>query len=157
MGQNTLQIRRYEASDLTDVLRLHEVALRDVGAYVEEEGWDEDLHDIESSYLENGEFLVGIQGGRLVAMGAFRKTGVGRVEIKRMRVDTNFQGRGFGQNMLSVLEERAAEKGCGALRLDTTIGQEGAQRLYVRNGYREAGRGSMWGFDCVFYEKTVTG
>ncbi len=135
MGRNTLQIRRYEASDLTDVLRLHEDALRDVGAYVEEEGWDEDLQDIESSYLEDGEFLVGIYDGQLIAMGAFRKTGAEHVEIKRMRVDTDFQGRGFGQAILSVLEERAAEKGCGALRLDTTIGQEGAQRLYVRNGY----------------------
>lgn len=153
MGRNTLQIRRYEASDLTDVLRLHEAALRDVGAYVEEEGWDEDLQDIESSYLEDGEFLVGIYDGRLVAMGAFMKTGPGRVEIKRMRVDTDFQGRGFGQAMLSALEERAAEKGCGALRLDTTVGQEGAQRLYVRNGYQEVGRGKMWGGSTVYSTK----
>lgn len=157
MERNNLQIRCYVASDYADVLRLHEAALRDVGAYVEDEEWDEDLHDIQSNYLEDGEFIVGTYGGNLVAMGAFRKTGPGRAEIKRMRVETDFQGRGFGQAMLSALEKRAAEKGYTTLHLETTVGQEGAQRLYAKNGYREAGRGKVWLFDCIFYEKTELG
>ena len=156
MELNTLQIRRYEVSDHAEVLRLHEVALREAGAYVEDERWDEDLGDIESNYLEDGEFLVGVCGGRLVAMGAFRKTGSGRVEIKRMRVEPGFQGRGFGQAMLSALEACAVEKGYKTLSLDTTVQQEPARRLYARNGYQEVGRGRMWGFDCVFYEKTLS-
>ena len=156
MKRNTLRIRRYEASDLTDVLRLHEAALRDVGAYVEDERWEEDLRDIESNYLEDGEFLVGIHDERLVAMGAFRKTKPGRAEIKRMRVETEFQGRGFGQAMLSALEKRATERGYTTLHLDTTVGQKGARCLYVKNGYRETGRGKVWLFDCIFYEKTGT-
>ena len=154
MERNTLRIRRYETEDLTDVLRLHEAALRDIGAYVEDERWAEDLQDIESSYLEDGEFLVGIYDGRLVAMGAFSETEPGRAEIKRMRVETNFQGRGFGQIMLSALEKSAAGKGYMTLQLETTVEQEGARRLYVSNGYREVGRGRVWGFDCIFYEKT---
>ncbi len=154
---DTLRIRRYEAADHPDVLRLHETALREVGAYVEEEGWDEDLLDIESAYLGDGEFLVGFYRGRLVAMGAFRRTGPDRAEIKRMRVEPGFQGRGFGQAMLSALEDRAVEQGCTTLHLDTTVRQEAARRLYVRNGYRETGRGRVWSFDCVFYEKTKSG
>lgn len=157
LNSDTIQIRRYEPADHPAVMRLHEAALRDVGAYVEEEGWDEDLRDIEAYYLKDGEFLVGIYDGRLVAMGAFRRTEGGRAEIKRMRVETGLQGRGFGQAILSALEERAAEKGYTTLSLDTTVQQEPARRLYARNGYREAGRGKMWGFDCVFYEKTMTG
>ncbi|MGB3681563.1 MAG: hypothetical protein WA990_03670 [Rubrobacteraceae bacterium] len=72
LDKDTLQIRRYETLDLPAVLRLHEVALRDVGAYVEDEAWDEDLRDIEATYLEDGEFLDGLYRGRLVAMGALR-------------------------------------------------------------------------------------
>lgn len=157
LDTDTLQIRCYEASDLRDVLRLHEVALRDAGAYVEAEEWDEDLQDIEANYLEDGDFLVGVYRGRLVAIGALRKTGVGRAEIKRMRVEPGFQGRGFGQAMLSALEERAAEKDYTTLHLDTTVRQEAAKRLYAGNGYEESGRGKIWGFDCVFYEKTGNG
>ncbi len=139
------------------MLRLHETALREVGAYVEEEGWDEDLLDIESAYLGDGEFVVGLYRGRLVAMGALRKTGPDRAEVKRMRVEPEFQGRGFGQAMLSALEDRAAVRGYTTLHLDTTVWQEAARRLYVRNGYGEAGRGRMWSFDCIFYEKVVAG
>ena len=63
----------------------------------------------------------------------------------------------FGQAMLPALEVRAAEKGYTTLNLDTTTRQEAARRLYVRNGYREAGRGRMWSFECFFYEKTEFG
>ncbi len=136
---------------------MHESALRDAGAYIEDEGWDADLRDIESTYLEGGEFLVGIYNGRLVAMGALRRTGPGRAEIKRMRVEPDFQGRGFGRAMLSALETRAAEEGYAALHLDTTVQQEAARRLYTMNGYREVGRDEMGPFECIFYTKTVTG
>lgn len=157
MDRDTLQIRRYKAVDHPDILRLHEAALRDVGAYVEGEGWDEDLRDIETNYLEDGEFLVGLYRGRLVAMGAFRRTGAGRAEIKRMRVEPSFQGRGFGQAMLSALEGRAARKDYATLHLDTTVQQQAARHLYERNGCKEVGRGRMWLFECVFYEKTEPG
>lgn len=121
MDRDTLQIRRYEAVDHPDILRLHEAALRDVGAYVEDKGWDEDLRDIETNYLEDGEFLVGLYRRRLVVMGVLRKTGLKRAEIKRMRVESGFQGRGFGQAILSALEGRAAERGYTTLHLDTTV------------------------------------
>ena len=154
---DTLQIRRYETTDHPNVLRLHEAALRDVGAYAEDKGWDEDLRCIESAYLETGDFLVGFYRGRLVAMGALRKTGTKRAEIKRMRVEPGLQGRGFGQAMLSALEVRGAEKGYTTLHLDTTTRQEAARLLYAKNGYRETGRGRVWLFECIFYEKKVPG
>ena len=53
-NRDTLRIRCYEPSDYPDILRVHEAALRGVGAYVEDEGWDEDLRDIESTYLGDG-------------------------------------------------------------------------------------------------------
>jgi ribosomal protein S18 acetylase RimI-like enzyme len=155
LDTNILHICRYEASDHPDVLWLHEATLRDAGAYVEDDEWDEDLQNIEANYLVDGDFLVGIYRGRLVAMGAIRRTGPDRAEIKRMRVETGFQGRGFGQSMLSALEGCAAEEGYKTLHLDTSVGQEAARRLYINNGYREVGRGKVWLFDCVFYEKTV--
>jgi GNAT superfamily N-acetyltransferase len=40
-------------------------------------------------------------------MGAFRRTDPERAEIKRMRVHPDYQGRGFGQIILSELEARA--------------------------------------------------
>ena len=156
MAAGKLQIRRYEPEDNGAIRRLHEFALRKAGAYIEEEGWyDEDLDDIESFYLENGgEFLVGTIEDEVVAMGALRKTGPGRAEVKRMRVAPDFQGRGFGKEMLAALERRAAELGYTTLHLDTAVQQRVARNLYETNGYREVRRGEMGGFLCIFYEKS---
>ncbi len=150
------RIRRYEPRDNEAVRWLHEFALRKAGAYIEEEGWyEEDMDDIESFYLQTeGEFLVGTIEDEVVAMGALKRTEEGRAEIKRMRVAPDFQGRGFGKEMLAALEKRAAELGYATLHLDTAVQQKVARNLYAANGYREARRGMMGGFECIFYEKS---
>lgn len=90
-----------------------------------------------------------------MAMGALERMSPVRARVTRMRVHPDYQRRGFGQAMLSALEKRAAELGCARLYLDTTVRQVAAQRLYDKNGYREARRGEMLGFECIFYEKPV--
>ena len=156
MPAGELQIRRYEPRDNETVRWLHEFALRRAGIYIEEEDWyDEDLGAVESFYLENGgEFLVGTIEDEIVMMGALGKTGPDRAEIKRMRVAPEFQGRGFGKEMLAPLEKRAAELGYATLHLDTAVQQKVARNLYEVNGYQEVRRGVMGGIECIFYEKS---
>lgn len=136
------------------VRRLHDEALYEVGAHLGEGSWDEDLDRVEEVYLRNGgEFLVGTWEGRVVAMGAFRKTSTEAAQVTRMRVEPGLQGRGFGQQLLDALEHRATELGYTTLHLDTTVQQKAAQRLYARNGYREVGHTKVGPFDCILYEK----
>ena len=150
-----MRIRRYEAEDREPVWRLHDIAMRGAGIHLGEGSWYDDLHEIEDAYLRNGgEFLVGTLGGDVVAMGAVKKTTDDRAEIKYMRVDPQFQRRGFGQTILTALERRAAELGYDTLHLDTAVQQKTARRLHESNGYREASRGRKGAIDCVFYEKS---
>jgi GNAT superfamily N-acetyltransferase len=86
-------------------------------------------------------------------MGALMKISPEKAELKRMRVKPGLQGRGYGQTLLDALHRRAAELGFSTLRLDTTVRQRAAQRLYLKNGYREARRGNVGSFDCIFYER----
>ena len=155
MIRESLHIRRFEPGDGEDVRRLHEAALREVGAFIEDPELDEDLLDIEASYLGSGEFLIGELEGRMVAMGALRRTGPDLAEVKRMRVEPAYQGRGYGQNILTTLEKRAADLGYRNLHLDTAVHLEAARHLYERNGYREMRRGKIGSLDCVFYEKNL--
>ena len=74
-----------------------------------------------------------------------------------MRVRPGCWRRGYGQEMLSALERRAAELGYVTLHLDTTAGQTAARRLYEKNGFREARRSPLGGFERVFYEKELEG
>jgi GNAT superfamily N-acetyltransferase len=128
--------------------------LNEVGAHLGSGEWDGDLDEIEAFYLDSGgEFLVGVLDGEVVAMGALMKISPEKAELKRMRVKPGLQGRGYGQTLLDALHRRAAELGFSTLRLDTTVRQRAAQRLYLKNGYREARRGNVGPFDCIFYER----
>lgn len=152
-----LTIRRYEEADYDEVWALHNLALHSVGAHAGNGPWDDDLHDVGSVYLDNrGEFTVGVVDGQIVAMGGLKRRTDYCAEIVRMRVHPDFQRRGFGHALLGVLETRARELGYRSLRLDTTVQQVAAQRLYQKHGFREIGRATIAGFDCILYEKTFT-
>lgn len=149
-----MHIRRYEPSDKRAVRRLHDDALNEVGAHLGPGTWDDDLDDIEGVYLESGgEFLVGILEREVVAIGALKRVSPNAAEVKRMRVRPGLQGRGYGQAILDALHRSAAVLGYTTLHLDTTVQQRVARRLYLKNGYREVGRGSIGPFECVFYER----
>lgn len=135
-----LTIRRYQPGDAAVVFDLHERVMRQIDAYLGPGPWNDDLLDIPANYYENGgEFLVGELDGRIVAMGAFRRTDATRAEIKRMRVDTAHQGRGYGRIMLRELEVRARQLGYDVLHLDTTAAQTAALHLYRNHGYLQTG------------------
>ena len=138
-----MHIRRYEPCDKRAVRRLHDDALNEVGAHLGSGPWDDDLDEIESVYLDSGgEFLVGVLNGEIVAMGALMRVSTEKAELKRMRVRPGLQGRGYGQAMLDALHRRAA--GSATLRCASTrpCSSGRPRRLYLKNGYREAGRGS---------------
>ena len=151
-----LHIRCYERGDHEAVLGLHEAGLREMGTLIEDPEFYLDLHDIEGVYLKgDGEFLVGVYDGQVVAMGALVKTSPERAEVKRMRVAPTFRRRGFGQEILDVLHRRAAGLGYMTLHLDTGVSHGAARNLYEANGYRETRRGMVGPVECIFYEKSV--
>lgn len=148
-------LRRYQSSDREAVWELHNLALAQTGAHGGNGSWDDDLRHIEEAYLKDGEFIVGTIEGRIVAMGALRRSSAARAEIKRMRVHPDYQGKGYGQQVLAHLESRARTLGYEVLHLDTTTRQEVAQRLYLKNGYREVERKQWRGMTMIFYEKKL--
>lgn len=151
-----LEIRRFERRDQESVLRLHEAGLREMDTFIEEPGFYDDLLDVKDKYLEGeGEFVVGVCDGQVVAMGALKESAPGRAEVKRMRVAPEYRRRGFGQEILNRFHRRAEELGCTTLHLDTGVVQGAARNLYESNGYREVWSGFVGPIRCVFYEKSI--
>lgn len=152
----TFQIRRYESADHDQVVRLHRVGLESVGAYVHGGPWDDDLQQIEKTYLDaRGEFLVGVLDQQVAAMGALRRVDEHTAELKRMRVSPSLQQRGLGRQMLHALEARAFELGYTVIVLDTTARQAAAIALYKVHGYLETGREELGPLPIVSFRKTL--
>lgn len=150
-------LRRYTPADREAVEHLHVYAIKQMGAYLGRGPWDDDMYAIEEAYLNNqGEFLIGEVDGVFVAMGALHHTSPERAQIKRMRVHPDYQGRGFGQIILSELEARAQRMGYQTLHLDTSIVQVPAQKLYEKNGYHETGRDVYGELEVILYEKRLS-
>jgi len=152
-----LAIRRYHCSDLEAVWALHRICLAQVGL-VAGDGvyYEDDFPRIHEVYFANrGEFLVGEDGPRLVAMGGLRRIDDTTVEMCRLRVHPEFQRRGYGARMLAELETRAAGLGYRVLRGDTTLNQRAALALYAKYGWREIERRTVGGLTVVYLEKPL--
>ena len=155
-------LRRYTPADQMAVEHLHVTAMKQTGAYLGRGPWDDDVYAIEDTYLRNGgEFLIGECDSQMMAMGALKRTSAERAEIKRMRVAGEYQGRGYGQQILDALEARARTLGYQTLRLDTSILQIPAQKLYEKNGFHKVGRDIYHSRDTnqpievILYEKQL--
>src|SRR5215212_312550 len=108
MTEITLTLRRYQPDDHAAIRDIHQRIHAELGS---DTTADTDLNLIETLYLENGEFLVGIWDGRVVALGGLRPRR-GRVgDISRFGIHPEARGNGFDQVMLDALTERARELG----------------------------------------------
>ena len=152
-----LKIRRYRESDNNNVRDLHIVGLKQSNAYIESGEWDKDLDNIEQIYLKNGEFIVGEVNNKIVAMGAFKKISDKKAEIKRIRVNPDYQRNGFGQIILDELEKRAAKLGYKILQLDTTDKQIPAQKFFEKNEYIKTRTEMLkkYNLEMIYYEKKL--
>ncbi len=149
-------LRRYQPSDMEAVEYLHVYAIQQAGAYLGRGPWDDDVYAIEEQYFnKQGEFLIGEWDGNFVAMGALHHTSSERAEIKRMRVHPDYQGRGFGQLILTELIARARALGYKTLHLDTSVLQVPAQKLYEKNGFRKVGGDMYHNLEVILYEKQL--
>jgi GNAT superfamily N-acetyltransferase len=149
--------RRFTEADLPAVQHLHVTALHSTNAFIEVDDFYADLDDIPGTYLKaGGEFLVGEIDAQIIAMGGLQLHDNAVGELRRMRVAPHVQGKGIGRALLHQLETVAFARGCRRIKLDTTVNQSAAQRLFVSCGYLELGRGNKSGqLETIFYSKST--
>lgn len=158
-----ISIRRYQEADRYEVWILWHTALgnltpEQVPSLDSYQGSDEDLLHIPATYLNgDGEFLVGVFEGQLVAITGLKKSSFDRGEIRHMSVHINLQRKGFGRKMMQAMEKQAVELGCKYLHLDTSIGQIPAQKLYLNCGFHEIGHTFVGSgnWEIILYEKQI--
>ena len=157
-----LKIRRYQLEDNEVVKELHNDGIRQmleadpVAEIPDFTNFDCDLDDIEGVYQHNnGEFLVGIDGGEIVVIGAIRKVSETYAEVKRIRVRRDCQRHGYGRRIVQKLEELATKLGYSELCLDTLASNVPAQRLFEKCGFTETSRGNKGPYRLIYYGKNL--
>lgn len=85
----------------------------------------------------DGVLLLARVGGEAAGIGGVRHLDTERAEVKSMYVAARFRGLGLGRRILARLDGIAAERGCRAIRLDTSAYLTAAVSLYRSVGYRE--------------------
>jgi ribosomal protein S18 acetylase RimI-like enzyme len=149
-------IRQYQQADQEAVLKLHVEGLNQFCASIGNPLFDKDMAHIEETYFQNnGEFFVGLLDNHIVSMGAYRKYDNDTAEIKRIRIDLEYQRKGIGQLILTALENSAKDRGYKRLILDTTSRQMPARKLFERSGYKETKRKIYQELEIIFYEKVI--
>jgi len=117
-----------------------------------------DLADVEASFLAaGGDFLVGVEGDAVVAMGGFRPVSPTVGEVLRVRVHPARRRDGLGRRLMDELELRARRRGIDQLTLDTATNQPEAVAFYRGLGYREVRRETRpdWTWTLVFFTKSL--
>lgn len=182
-ADEAVRIRRYDPADRDAVWTVHDRAFRlsELDFYPE---LNRHLRHVEDRFLDaGGEFLVaavdappadpieyGRDGERVVGIGGFLPSlsetasvrvdapvdpDADTVEVRSLRVDPSFQGRGIGTALMRDLEARAADRGFERAVLDTGADLEAAQSLYESLGYERVGRETYGDFVLFYYETAL--
>ena len=153
---NTVSFIRYRIEYQEPMLALHRSVLEGFALGMSQQEDEADLMAIEDLYLlDGGEFLLGFLGERLIAMGGFKRLSPDVAELRRMRIDRDLQGRGYGTLLLWELERRAYQSGVRALRLQAAKRRPLTLQFYRKHGYLESGQSVYGAVETVRFNKTL--
>ena len=151
-----MEIRKYQDSDFDQMMNLHREVLIKENVYRGTGIWEDDLLNITDHYFNrNGEFIVGLENGELIAMGALRRISTDTAEIVRMRVHPDHQGKGCGNTILFELEKFAFNNHYNELILETDERLINALKLYRKSGYLFWKEEMIDGYKCIWYRKDI--
>ncbi len=151
-----LTIRKYKDSDIHIVKNLNKVDMQILGVFKEGSEFNKDLDDIKRHYFRNkGMFLIGTVNGIIVSMGAFQKIDSDTAEIKRMRTYPEYQGRGYGEQILGELIRIAKQYKYTRLILETSDKQGNDRKLYKKLRFKEYKEEIIDGFNCTWFHLSL--
>jgi GNAT superfamily N-acetyltransferase len=115
----------------------HQDDLHLIDAYFDAKKFDDELASLPGDYAPpHGQLLLATLDGVPAGCVALRRIDDTSCEMKRMFVYTAFQGKSVGTALGHTVIHEARALGYTTMRLDTSVRQREAQRLYARLGFR---------------------
>ena len=131
-----ITISRYVSSDQQGVKQVVLDGFKDFGfEYLEE--YDSDLEDPKKHYIDKGGmFFVLKDDEKIIGTVAIVNKGNKVAELKRLYVDKEYQGKGFGSKLLDTAIAYCKEKGFTKLEFETNKKFTKAHLLYQKRGFK---------------------
>ena len=98
------------------------------------------LDELTSFIPPEGIYYIMQNNGSIIGMGALRTIKKSIGEIKRMYIQPNYRGNGYGKEILELLLKKGKEFGFSSIRLDTGDFMTAAQQVYRLAGFQERER-----------------
>lgn len=151
-----MRLIRYQAEYQKPMLALHRSAIKGFDLGMSQQQDEADLIAIEQVYLrDGGEFLLGFDNQRLIAMGGFKKLSSTLAELRRMRIELEFQGKGYGTQLLETLERLAFLSGIRKICLEAASRRPLTLEFYRKHGYQEVGFGNYGLIETIKFSKPL--
>jgi len=126
-----------------------------------EDAWTPDMFAAEYGQPASRRlYLVAEEGGTLIGYAGMMFSGGPQADVVTLAVEPARWGRGTGTALLAALVDEAARRGCTDVLLEVREDNPRARRLYLRQGFTEAGirRGYYQpsGVDALVMRKVLT-
>jgi putative acetyltransferase len=108
-----------------------------IDSYFDANAFEHELASLPGKYAPpHGALLLATVDGAAAGCVALRRIDDDACEMKRMFVYPQFHGRGLGKALANAVVQAGRDAGYRVMRLDTSIRQTEAQRLYESIGFR---------------------
>jgi ribosomal protein S18 acetylase RimI-like enzyme len=154
----TVRIRHYEPRDCGDVWRLHLEGVEQTASEYPAamKGYEDDLRNIEETYLSEGSnFWVIDAPEGLAGMAAIFRIDAKTGRLRRMRITEAWRRRGLARALLDTAVEFCRESGYECVILDTTEQQTAAHKLYEDYGFSRTGERMIGPYRVFDYEMRI--
>jgi len=133
----TIQIIPYEDCYQQDFQRLNVEWLQKY-FYVEPEDKIALADPRKSVLAPGGDIVLARSGDEIIGCCALLQHADGALELAKMAVTENQQGKGIGRTMAQAIIERARARGVSTLYIVTNTGLEAAMKLYKSLGFKKS-------------------
>jgi ribosomal protein S18 acetylase RimI-like enzyme len=111
-----------------------------IDKYFAYNAFEEELGSLPGKYaMPDGRLLLASYDGQPAGCVALHKLDSQTCEMKRMFVYNEFRGKGIGRMLAENVIKEARKIGYSSMKLDTSIRQTEAQRLYESLGFKRTG------------------
>ncbi len=127
-----MKIREYKPSDQEQVWALHVKTISENDGFTKNLSFHTDMKDIQNVYET---FFVLEKNDKIIGMIAMKRVDAKTAEIKRLQVNSDYQGEGYGKALLEAALAHLKLSGYAKAILDYSAPNGSVGNLYLAHGF----------------------